>query len=104
MLDLKAFEGLTLNYGADFSNVTAENVADYTDLYVINEQSHHIYYARGIEMDGVWYHTNDKDDGVSMITYKIILDDGTEKGAPTLKEAIDKVENNAEIILLKNFI
>ena len=59
VLDLKAFEGLTLNYGADFANITAENVADYTDIYVINEQIHHIYYVRGIEMDGVWYHTNE---------------------------------------------
>ena len=66
VLDLNAFEGLTLNYGADFKNITAENVAEYTDIYVINEQSHRIYYVRGIEMDGVMYYTNDKDEEISI--------------------------------------
>ena len=66
ILDLKAFEGLTLNYGADFASVTAGNVSEYTDIYVINEQSHHIYYVRGIEMDGTTYHTNDKEQKITL--------------------------------------
>ena len=80
VLDLKAFEGLTLNYGADFANITAENVADYTDLYVINEQSHHIYYVRGIEIDGVIYYTNDEDEEVKISEGKIIDAIGTRNG------------------------
>ncbi len=67
LLDLKAFEGLTLNYGADFNNPDlTTNLVNYTDLYVINEQSHHIYYVRGIEMDGVMYYTNDKDEEIAI--------------------------------------
>ena len=60
VLDLSVFEGLTLNYGSDYNKVTEANVADnkYKDLYVINEQSHQIYYVRGIELDGVKYYTN----------------------------------------------
>ena len=67
VLDLKAFEGLTLNYGADFDRVTEDTVADYNDLYIINEQSHQIYYARGIEMDGIMYYTNDTSEEIATI-------------------------------------
>ena len=67
VLDLKAFEGLTLNYGLDFNNITTEeDLVNYDDIYVINEQSHKIYYVRGIEMDGVMYYTNDTDEAVSL--------------------------------------
>ena len=67
LLDLEAFEGLTLNYGSDFKNVTEENVADYNDLYIINEQSFQIYYAKGIEMDGVMYYTNDISEEIELV-------------------------------------
>ena len=70
VLDLKAFEGLTLNYGADYDKVTEDTVADYDDYYVINEQSRQIYYVRGIEMDGVIYYTNSVDEEVSLIEQK----------------------------------
>ena len=70
VLDLKVFEGLTLNYGADFDRVTEDTVADYNDLYVINEQSHQIYYVKGIEMDGMMYYTNDTGDEVSLVENK----------------------------------
>ena len=79
VLDLEAFEGLTLNYGSDFKKVTQENVANYTDLYIINEQSFQIYYAKGIEMDGVMYYTNDVSEEISLI-----------------KENMKKVEVNIE--------
>ena len=67
VLDLSVFEGLTLNYGSDYNRVTEENVSDFTDFYVINEQSHQIYYVKGIEMDGVMYYTNDISEEVSLI-------------------------------------
>lgn len=116
VLDLKAFEGLTLNYGADFASVTAENVADYTDLYVINEQSHYIYYVRGIEMDGVWYYTNNDEDEkveikqlgsylVDEITYTKTLKKALEasKDGSTIK-VIKDVQENAENAVTKNII
>lgn len=67
ILDLKAFEGLTLNYGADFAYVTETNTSEYNDFYVINEQSFQIYYIRGIELDGVMYYTNDIPEEVELI-------------------------------------
>ena len=67
VLDLKAFEGLTLNYGADYDKVTEDTVADYNDYYVINEQSHQIYYVKGIEMDETMYYTNTTSEEVPTI-------------------------------------
>ena len=102
VLDLKAFEGLTLNYGADFNKTDIEtNVANYTDLYVINEQSHHIYYVRGIEMDGVMYYTNDNEEEAQKINYAIIFPDGRKNTASLLEQAVNLAENDAEIKLLK---
>lgn len=54
VIDLEAMQGLTLNYGRDYENV--KNIKDesaarsYTDLYIINENSHNIFYVKGIEV------------------------------------------------------
>lgn len=68
VIDLKALEGITLNYGSDYNNITLDpnNNGDYDEVYIINEQSHHIYYARGIDMDGVMYYTNDEDEEIML--------------------------------------
>lgn len=57
IIDLSALEGITLNYGTN---------EEKDDIYIINEQSHHIYYAKGIETDGVWYYTTDVDEEVEL--------------------------------------
>ena len=56
-----------MNYGSDFSKITTDTVNDYDDLYIVNEQSHHVYYARGIELDGVMYYTNDTDEDIGLV-------------------------------------
>ena len=95
VLDLKAFEGLTLNYGADFNYITQENVNDYNDLYIINEQSFQIYYVRGIELDGVIYHTNDISEEIEMIEYELEKDvTATLKREPEAEPGIWKKEVN----------
>lgn len=67
VIDLKALEGVTLNYGAEFNNINNENdTIENIDVYIINENSHQIYYAKGIQMDGVWYYTTTKSDLISM--------------------------------------
>lgn len=50
IIDLSLIENLTLNYGKQ------HDVAS-TDLYIINEESHVIYYLKGIEYQGIEYHT-----------------------------------------------
>ncbi len=57
ILDLEAMDGLFLNYGEEgFKNI---NTSD--DVYVINEQSHVIYYVKGIKLNGEVYHYIKKD-------------------------------------------
>lgn len=59
VIDLSALENLTLNYGKDFKNgLTEENVNDYTDLYIINEASHNIFYVDGITVDNDTFYTD----------------------------------------------
>ncbi len=52
VIDLEAMKGITLNYGKDYEKVKKdkENANDYTDLYIINENSHNIFYVKGIEI------------------------------------------------------
>ena len=67
VIDLKALEGITLNYGADFNKINNENdTLENIDVYIINENSHQVYYAKGIQMDGVWYYTTTESDLISM--------------------------------------
>ena len=67
VIDINALDGITLNYGEDYSKITETTtetqMQENEDVYVIDKQSHHVYYARGIEMDGKRYHTNTIDEG-----------------------------------------
>lgn len=50
VIDLEAMKGITLNFGKDYEKVKndAANANNYTDLYVINENSHNIFYIAGV--------------------------------------------------------
>ena len=52
VIDLEAMKGITLNYGKDYEKVKEdkENADNYTDLYIINENSHNIFYVKGVEI------------------------------------------------------
>ena len=64
VLDLSAMENVTLNYGKDYEKIrnkeatTEEQINSLTDLYIINEVSHNIFYVDGIELDGDRYYTD----------------------------------------------
>ena len=71
VIDLKALEGVTLNYGKDYENISTEDdTRKYEDVYIINKESHHIYYVKGINFDGKWYYTNENDDEVEILEKK----------------------------------
>ena len=71
VIDLKALEGVTLNYGKDYENISTEDdTRKYEDVYIINKDSHHIYYVKGINFDGKWYYTNENDDEVNVVERK----------------------------------
>lgn len=67
VLDISKFESLSLYYGMEFSDLKSEieldsslnqtNINMYTDIYVINENSHNVYYIKGIEVDEKYYYS-----------------------------------------------
>ncbi|MBO4293217.1 MAG: hypothetical protein J5881_02365 [Clostridia bacterium] len=63
VIDMNALENLSLNYGSGFNR---ESLPDDKDVYVINENSHNIFYLHGIKVtnNGVVkiYYTNQKKD------------------------------------------
>ncbi len=50
VIDLEAMQGITLNYGKDFEKIKIDstNANNYKDVYIINENSHNIFYVQGI--------------------------------------------------------
>ena len=54
IVGINLLENMELNFGKDFytiENIT-ENISNLEDIYIINEQSHVIYYAKGIQYKG----------------------------------------------------
>ena len=69
IIDLSAMENITLNYGKDYEKIknkevtTEEEINELEDLYIINADSHNIFYVEGIEaVDGVYYTDYGKED------------------------------------------
>lgn len=62
VLDLSAIENLTLNFGQDYETVkslTSETeINRYDNLYIINENSHNIFFPKGITLDEEVFYTN----------------------------------------------
>ena len=52
IIDLEAMQGITLNYGEEYEKVKNDetNANKYTDIYIINENSHNIFYVQGVEI------------------------------------------------------
>lgn len=52
VIDLEAMQGITLNYGRDYETIKSNeaNCNNYTDVYIINENSHNIFYVQGISI------------------------------------------------------
>lgn len=67
IIDLEALGNITLNYGKDFEKYKSNNVVQNvdTDIYIINEESHTIYYVKGIKMDDVIYHYIKNDEQIT---------------------------------------
>lgn len=59
VLDLSKFKNLDLYYGKDYYEITdyTSEISRLKDVYIINEQSHTIYYPKGILYDGTIHYT-----------------------------------------------
>lgn len=62
VIDLTALENLTLNYGQDYkkieNNWSQLQINELSDLYIINETSHNIFYVDGITLDNQVFYTD----------------------------------------------
>ena len=56
IIDLSLLSNLTLNFGKGYKNVK-EGATSASDIYVVNEQSHNVYYPTGVKYDGIMYYT-----------------------------------------------
>lgn len=59
VIDLELLENLQLNYGSDYEQVKDLTIPidrNKTDLYVINNKTHVIYYIKGIELESTYYY------------------------------------------------
>ena len=69
IIELENLDGLTLNYGKDYDKYKANNytnITDLKDIYIINENSHNIFYVQGIEVrenDEIKMHYTDYTEG-----------------------------------------
>ena len=52
VIDLEAMKGITLNYGKEYEDIkkNPENADNYTDIYIINKNSHNIFYVKGVNI------------------------------------------------------
>lgn len=57
VIDLESLENLTLNFGKGYMSYKQQQTEDENDIYIINEQSHNIYYVKGIILDEKKYYT-----------------------------------------------
>lgn len=61
VIDLEALENIDLTYGKDYSVYKTSNSNNLTDLYIINEASHSVYYVKGKKIDENIYYTEPKE-------------------------------------------
>lgn len=87
VIDLSKMEDLSLNYGKDYETIAdfTIEIDDLVDIYIINEQSHTIYYPKGIKYDGKTYYSFDtintsKIEDISLTSIEITGETVTQKG------------------------
>jgi len=83
VIDMNALENLSLNYGSGYAKMQGTTLPEDKDVYVINENSHNIFYLQGIRVNNngtvKMYYTNlEKDVETVSIRYvdQIKIPDG----------------------------
>lgn len=90
IIDLKALDGLTLNYGKDYEKYKENNSIDQSelmDIYVINQKSHNIFYVQGVGVNEngttkMYYtdYTQEDEEAVNIVEIKTEVRPGLEIG------------------------
>ena len=107
VLDLSMLENLTLKYGEDFqkykeiivSGVSesekTSKVNEFLDIYIINETSLNIFYAKGLELDDNTYYTDysSKNKDTIKVKQNCLLKIKTEETSLTVNVNMTNVKN-----------
>ena len=79
VIELSALDGLTLNLGEDYKKIknkevtTQDEINNLRDIYIINKNSHNIFYANGVSGgDGKYYYTDDKNVDTEKINLRYV--------------------------------
>ena len=104
VIDLEALENIKLNYGKDYANYKQEPKSELTDIYVINEQSHNIYYVKGVQIDGITYYTIPGEYTKVDVPNVLKKVQAGKKYYASMKHAIDSIPDGEEtkVILLED--
>ena len=79
MIDLEALDNLTLNYGEDYKEwKNGVDVNILSDLYIINETSHNIFYVQGIKIEDEIFYTDYTKDDIDKTGVALKYDEGDE--------------------------
>ena len=82
VIDLAAMENVTLNYGKDYDKITEsstqQEVNGLTDIYIINETSHNVFYVEGIQSGDETYYTDYSAEDADKVAADLRYYDGVE--------------------------
>lgn len=108
VIDLKALENLTLNYGRDYEKIqqgwSQTQINGLTDLYIINETTHNIFYVKGVRVDDEIFYTDYEEADKDTVDFNLINESSMMKWTPTYdKKGIYKDKNNDCVVVPKGF-
>lgn len=109
VIDLAKLKNVELNLGKDYKSVKKQyqvegfNLYEYTDIYVINEDSHNVYYLKGIKVEEKTYYTKPQTENKEQIEIKTTKISSIED-LLRLKQNVErgKTYENEYIVLTRN--
>ncbi|MCI8482267.1 MAG: type II secretion system protein [Clostridia bacterium] len=104
VVDLEALQGLYLNFGKDYKGYQKKPGNNFTDIYIINERSHMIYYVDGIRFeDNIYYTMPEESTKVELSNILNIELVGRNDNVVSIKmNAVDKENGIKKITLMVN--
>lgn len=104
VIDLEALESMNLNYGQDYNTYKTNPSDTLTNLYIVNERSHSIYYVQGVLFDNKTYYTKPEESTKVELTdiLSIELIDQQQETANIKMYAVDKTNGIKKITLNVN--
>jgi hypothetical protein len=104
VIDLVSLDNLSLTYGQDYYTYQTTPSSNLTDLYIINERSHNVYYAKGVMFDGTSYYaepTQSTEVTLSQIL-KVEIIEQNENSINIKISAVDKTNGIKKLTVMVN--